>query len=162
MIPTMTETDHVADASVPSGTGDLDDAIVSVEREFGALFVQLRNRMRLQAQELHPQVQPFGYLMLSALLRSGPMHAGALAEALSADKSLVSRQASQLEQLGLLRREQDPADRRATYFTITDEARGRLDRIIGNNRRELRAGLTGWNVEDVRVFARLLHRMNEF
>ena len=161
MMPTMTESDHVAASSVPSGSGDADAAIGSVEREFGTLFVKLRNRMRVQAQELHPQIQPFGYLMLSALARSGPLHAGALAEELSADKSLVSRQASQLEQLGLLRREQDQVDRRATYFTITEDARDRLNSIASRNRQDLRSGLTDWDVDDLRLFAQLLHRLNE-
>lgn len=161
MMPTMTESDRAADVEDPSGPGDIDDAIRSVEHEFSALFVKLRNRMRTQTLQLHPQIQPFGYMMLGALARSGAMHAGALAEVLSADKSLVSRQASQLEQLGLLRREQDPADRRATYFTITDEAKERLNEISERNRHELRSGLTDWGVDDLRLFARLLHRLNE-
>lgn len=155
---TMTESDR---DTTGGGRAELDDAIGSVEHEFGALFVRLRTRMRAQAAEVHPQVQPFGYIMLGVLLRSGPMHAGALADALAADKSLVSRQASQLEQLGLLRREQDPADRRATYFAVTDEAEQRLNEIGARNRRELRGVLTDWSVDDLRLFANLLHRLNE-
>jgi DNA-binding MarR family transcriptional regulator len=164
MMPTMTESDRAAGggtAGSSPGAG-LDGAIESVEREFGTLFVKLRNRMRVQALQLHPEIQPAGYLMLTALSRSGPMHAGALAEVLYADKSLVSRQASQLEQLGLLRREQDPADRRATYFALTDEAQKRLKQLFELNREELRSGLSGWDVEELRLFARLLHRLNEF
>jgi DNA-binding MarR family transcriptional regulator len=164
MMPSMTESDRGTDpAAAKAGRGSgLDDAIESVEREFGSLFVRLRTRMRAQAQELHPQIQPAGYLMLTTLSRSGPMHAGALAEVLYADKSLVSRQASQLEQLGLLRREQDPADRRATYFAVTEEAERRLAELVERNRRELRAGLADWDVDELQLFARLLHRLSEF
>ncbi|MHA7987537.1 MarR family winged helix-turn-helix transcriptional regulator [Rathayibacter sp. CAU 1779] len=158
----MTESDRAAGGNARArGASDLDDAIASVEREFGALFVRLRTRMRAQAIEVDPQLPPFGYIMLGALARSGPMHAGALAEELYADKSLVSRQASQLEQLGLLRREQDPVDRRATYFAATDEARRRLETIANRNRAEMRNGLAGWDVDDLHLFARLLHRLNE-
>ncbi len=162
MMPSMTESDRAAHGTAGAGraTG-LDDAIGSVEREFGTLFVKLRNRMRAQAQDIHPGIQPAGYLMLATLARSGPMHAGALADLLSADKSIVSRQAAQLEQLGLLRREQDPADRRATYFAATDEARRRLEDLSERNRLELRAGLADWGVADLRMLAELLHRLNE-
>lgn len=167
MMRTMTESDRTAgtrDEPAPSGAARtaLDGAIASVEEEFGAMFVKLRTRMRSQALELHPQMQPFGYLMLGVLARKGPLHAGALAEELYADKSLVSRQASALEQLGMLRREQDPADRRATYFAITDEARRRWDDLNALTRQELRDGLADWGVDDLRLFARLLHRLNEF
>lgn len=164
MMPTMTESERGARPTPgkPREASNLDDAIESVEREFGSLFVRLRTRMRMQAQELHPQIQPAGYLMLTTLARSGPMHAGALAEVLYADKSLVSRQASQLEQLGLLRREVDPADRRATYFAVTEEAERRLAELVERNRRELRAGLADWDVDELQLFARLLHRLSEF
>jgi len=164
MMPSMTESERGAHPTPAKlgGASNRDGAIESVEREFGSLFVRLRTRMRTQAQELHPQIQPAGYLMLTTLSRSGPMHAGALAEVLYADKSLVSRQASQLEQLGLLRREQDPADRRATYFAITEEADRRLTELVERNRRELRAGLADWDVDELQLFARLLHRLSEF
>ena len=139
----------------------VDGAIGEVEQEFATMFVKLRTRMRAQALELHPQIQPFGYLMIGVLARKGPLHAGALAEELDADKSLVSRQASQLEQLGMLRREPDPADRRATFFAITDEARRRWDAVGTRNRSDLREGLSDWSLADLTLFADLLRRLNE-
>ncbi len=166
MMRSMTESDRAVDSpgeSAPSGLGcgDADGAIAAVEQEFAAMFVKLRNRMRAQSLELHPQIQPFGYLMLGVLARKGPLHAGALADELYADKSLVSRQASHLEQLGMLRREQDPADRRATYFAITDEARRGWEAIGSRTRQELRDGFADWSVDDVTLFAGLLRRLNE-
>jgi DNA-binding MarR family transcriptional regulator len=161
MIPTMTESDRATAPDVAGDANGLGDAIAAVEREFGALFVRLRGRHRAEAFEFDPQVPQFGYLMISALARRGRMHAGALAEVLQADKSLVSRQASQLEELGLLRREQDPQDRRAMYFAITDEARRRWTELSERNQGTLRSALADWGEKDLRLFARLLHRMNE-
>jgi DNA-binding MarR family transcriptional regulator len=63
----------------------------------------------------------FSALMLLFPLRFlGPMRVTDLAEAKQADPSTVSRQAAQLVRAGLVRREADPGDGRASRLAITD------------------------------------------
>jgi DNA-binding MarR family transcriptional regulator len=151
MILAMTETD--ADATTA--------AITSVEAEFGEMFNRARTSMRDRATRVHPSLQPGSYMILSTLARVGPMHASALADMLATDKSIVSRQAKQLEGAGLLIRRSDPEDKRATFFDVTPDARRRLDEVRTSERATLYAQLGTWTVADLNRLAELLARVNE-
>ncbi|MFC1404973.1 MULTISPECIES: MarR family winged helix-turn-helix transcriptional regulator [Streptacidiphilus] len=103
-------------------------------------------------------VDELTYPILSALARTGPRSAADLAPDAGLDRSVVTRRASQLEQAGLLRREPDPHDRRATLLVLTDEGRT----AVGELRRRLAAAitesLTAWPPGEAETFARHLHR----
>jgi DNA-binding MarR family transcriptional regulator len=99
-----------------------------------------------------------GYPVLSGLARTGPCSAAELAVEIGLDRSGVTRRASQLEAAGLLRREPDPADRRATLLVLTQagertvaELRGRLAELIERS-------LADWPPAEARTFARGLAR----
>jgi len=136
-------------------------AIASVEAEFGVMFNRVRASMRDRAARVHPDLQPGSYVILSTLARTGPMHASALAELLATDKSIVSRQAKQLEQAGLLVRAQDPDDKRATFFDVSPQARDRLNEVRLSDQAALHAQLGTWSVADLDRLAELLARVNE-
>ena len=138
-----------------------DVAIASVEDQFSALFRRVKAGMRDRAERIHPEMPVAGFLLLSLLERRGPTHAGRLAELLEMDKSIVSRQARWLEEVGLLRREADPADRRATFFALTEDAVRRVAEVRSGERTALYEQLRTWKTDDLDRLAELLALLNE-
>lgn len=98
------------------------------------------------------------YPVLSALGRFGPLSAAALGAEIGLDRSVVSRHATRLERGGLLRRQPDPHDARASLLVLTDQG----GQAVAELRRRLAARLDGyledWPEEHAQVFARLLGR----
>jgi len=112
MIAAMDNTDRVAAgsaATLPAAPEQASDAAISdVEEQFTRLFNQVGTAMRDRAERIHPDLQPGGYKLLTTIVRSGPIHAGALAAMLYTDKSVISRQVKILEDLGFVERQADP------------------------------------------------------
>lgn len=61
------------------------------------------------------------FALLVQLVDHGPKRTTALAEAVYCDVSTVSRQVNQLVQLGLIERQADPADGRASLLVATEK-----------------------------------------
>ena len=101
------------------------------------------------------------YPVLSGLARIGPRSAAALATEIGIDRSVTSRHATRLERAGLLERQPDPTDRRATLLVLTPAGqravaamRERLAEAIGDY-------LGTWDPADAATFVELLHRFVE-
>ncbi|MWV49140.1 MarR family transcriptional regulator [Rathayibacter sp. VKM Ac-2803] len=146
--------------TAPSSSPGADSAIASVEGELSTLLTRFRAAMRSYAEQLHPELSPLGYRILSALERRGPLPSGALAELLEMDKSALSRQISALDRLGFLARTPDPADGRVTILAVTERTAERLREIRSSNRALMHEELRRWDVGDVELFAGLLQRIN--
>lgn len=138
-----------------------DAAIAAVEEQFTALYRQVKAKMRQRASLVHPELQVMGYVILTTLKRCGPVHAGALIETLGMDKSLLSRQLRTLEELGLIGREPDPADKRSSILTLTEVGRERVTTVQAADRAALYGQLRDWEVADLNTLAELLSRVNE-
>jgi DNA-binding MarR family transcriptional regulator len=136
-----------------------DDEIASVEEQLRMLFVRVRAVWKEAAAAVHPDLQPVGYKILSAIVRRGPMHAGVIAEALEIDKSVVSRQVKQLEALGLAQSVADPNDGRARIIEATPAAAESVGQKGSRMQRQLYAQLRTWPGHDVDELARLLGRL---
>jgi DNA-binding MarR family transcriptional regulator len=139
---------------------EVDTAIATVERQLGVLLETVRATLRDHAERVHPQLLPVGYKVVGMLVRHGPLHPGQVAERLGADKSLVSRTVRQLEELGLLTRESDPADRRACFLVATPEAVRRFDDISSADQRVLYERLRDWDHAEMSELGRLLVKLN--
>lgn len=144
-------------ASAPRTAGD--DEIAAVEEQFRSLFVRVRAVWKEAAAAVHPELQPVGYKILSAVVRRGPMHAGAIAETLEIDKSVVSRQLKHLESLGLATSQPDPSDGRARIIEPTPVAIERVGRRSSRMQQQLYSQLRTWPAGDVDELARLLGRL---
>ncbi|MEU6285422.1 MarR family transcriptional regulator [Streptomyces sp. NPDC047028] len=98
------------------------------------------------------------YPVLSALARTGPCSAAELAPDVGLDRSGVTRRASRLEAAGLIRREPDPVDRRASLLVLTEQG----ERVVGELRERLAGhivrSVASWTPEEVEAFARQLRR----
>ena len=136
-----------------------DEEIASVEEQLRLLFVRVRAVWKEAAAAVHPDLQPVGYKILSAIVRRGRMHAGAIAEALEIDKSVVSRQVKQLEALGLAQGVADPDDGRARFIEATSAAIESVGQKGSRMQRQLYEQLRTWSGEDVDTLARLLGRL---
>ncbi|BDZ65237.1 MarR family winged helix-turn-helix transcriptional regulator [Agromyces mangrovi Wang et al. 2018] len=142
-------------------TPELERALGAVETQLGVLFNRVRVLWKEQAASVHPDLQPVGYKLLSALVRGGPAHAGALADQLATDKSVVSRQVRILADLGLVESRVDEHDARARLLVATSVGVERVQEVRSGTQSRLRARLAEWPEGDVERFAELLARMNE-
>lgn len=150
------ETPASASAAGRLGDDDLDQAVTRVEQELGRLFARIRIGWREAAATVHPDLQPLGYQVLTSIATGKATSAGAIIERLQTDKSAVSRQVRQLEQLGLVESVPDPEDRRARVLVATELAQERV--ALARSRYEGRIGerLRNWTAADLDHFADLL------
>lgn len=142
--------------SAESGSTELDQAISRVEHELGRLFARIRVSWREAATTVHPDLQPLGYQVLTSIASGKATSAGAIIERLQTDKSAVSRQVRQLEELGLVESVRDPDDRRARVLVATELAQERV--ALARSRYEARLGerLRRWSADDLDHFTELL------
>ncbi|MFD5464845.1 MarR family winged helix-turn-helix transcriptional regulator [Kitasatospora sp. NPDC127059] len=123
------------------------------------LLLRRSTRTGLHAQltdGLGQALDELTYPVLSGLARTGPCSAADLGREIGLDRTTVTRRADRLEEAGLLRREADPADRRATLLVLTDPGhdavRATRDRLAAR----IEDSLASWPAADAEVFARLL------
>ncbi|MET0974267.1 MAG: MarR family winged helix-turn-helix transcriptional regulator [Leifsonia sp.] len=137
-----------------------EQAIADVEGQLSALFNRARAGWKDYAASVHPDLQPAGYKILGTLVRGGPAHAGALAEQLHTDKSVISRQVRLMEQLGLVESRADETDGRARVLAATPMALEKVSEVRRNNQARLYELLRTWPEDDIRKFAELLGRLS--
>lgn len=135
---------------------DLDQAVHRVEHELGRLFARIRVSWREAALTVHPDLQPLGYQVLTSIATGKATSARAIIERLQTDKSAVSRQVSQLEQLGLIESLPDPDDRRARVLVATELAQERVAAARARYEERLENRLRRWSADDLDHFSRLL------
>lgn len=125
------------------------------------LVGRVRLNLRDSALAIDPLLQPFGLKMLRMLSKCGPMHSGALADALFVDKSVISRQARALEELGFIETHPDPHDGRARIIALTPDAGKRIAEARASDKAQTTSKLRQWPVEDLQKFAEYIGRLNE-
>lgn len=160
-----------ADAADPSSEGTntdaadegiaIDQAVSRVEHELGRLFARIRVGWREAAVTVHPDLQPLGYQVLTSIASGKATSAGAIIERLQTDKSAVSRQVRQLEELRLVESVPDPDDRRARVLVATDLAQERI--AVARARYEGRIGesLRTWSAADLDHFVEMLGSLGQ-
>jgi DNA-binding MarR family transcriptional regulator len=131
-----------------------------VERELAVLLRRARAWNREVATEVHPDLQPTAYALLSRVDELGSVRASDLCDYFGIDKGAVSRQVGLLERVGLVRREPDPDDGRAQRLVVTDDGTKRLTQAREGRRRLVREQLDRWPDADVGTLATLLGRFN--
>lgn len=142
------------------------DSRAAVERELTRLMRRARASSARIAAEVHPDLDAAAYAVLVAVVdlaasSSEGVHAADLAAAVGLHKSTMSRNLSQLEQLGLLERVPDPADARARLLRLTPVGRESVERSRQGRRQRLADQLGDWSDVDVRRLGALLARLND-
>lgn len=140
---------------------DLEHVIDEVEEHFAVLFRRVRLRWKEAAASVHPDLQPVGYKILTALIRLGETNSFTLAELLETDKSVVSRQVRMLEDAGLIVSRSDARDGRVRMLSAAPAAIERVRAVRTHEQDQLRTKLRGEPEADVRAFARVLQLLSQ-
>ncbi|GAA1498444.1 MarR family transcriptional regulator [Paeniglutamicibacter kerguelensis] len=149
------------DVDQPADPQVLEPLMQEVEKQFSIMAVKARTAIRKRALEIHPELQPLGYRVLSILVRQQAQQQIVLASELHVDKATMSRTIKQLQSQGLVTREPDPSDGRAMLVSITDTAREAWNASGARARSLMRERLANWDPSEIRRFADLLARLND-
>ena len=123
-----------------------------------AMSTLMRAASRAKAQDAASGGVFHSMGVLYVLDESGPLRANLLAEAVHADPSTLSRQVSALAEQGLISREPDPADGRATLLAVTPAGRAVLAERMALRDRYLSNLTAGWSDVEREAFATLFER----
>jgi len=133
-----------------------DDTLENLVREVYELAAVRRDMWRRAGFE---QAQTIA--ALNAVRRLGPVRVSAVADDLSVDISVASRQLSALEERGLVQRTTDPGDGRSRLLAVTDaglESLGQAhQRMVG----VFASTVADWDDDDIAGLAAGLHRLRE-
>jgi len=99
---------------------------------------------------------PSQWSALAMVDASGPLRIGDLAEREGVSAPTATRVVASLEELGLLSRASDPADRRTSYIALTDDGRNKLESVRRSQSTQLVQRLSEMPAQDVRRLVELL------
>lgn len=137
-----------------------DDDLRRIESEVGSLIRRVKRVMGERAREVHPDLHPMTYFILTHLAANGPMRGADLSDAFGMDKGGVSRQVQTLVDLGLVERKPDAEDRRAILLDATDEGRRRLHEVSRSRSDRFDQRLADWSDAELSAFAGQLAAYN--
>jgi DNA-binding MarR family transcriptional regulator len=140
---------------------DRADAEEQLATEVSTLLRRMHPLKAAAARELPGAGHDRTAMLLLFPLVQGPLRAAALAEASHADPSTISRQVAELVRRGLVERQADPSDGRASLLAITDAGREVCERVRLLRRQLLASAVDGWPDEELATLARLLGRFND-
>ena len=143
---------------------DTSAATVAREHDLRALGEQMPRFMRLihgiKAQHTAEGGRDRAALiLLFPLDRLGPLRQSALAEAVHADPSTISRHVALLVERGLVLRVADESDGRASRLVLTDTGRAQLDQLRAERLAYLRTVTADWTDDELETFTTLFDRL---
>lgn len=100
-----------------------------------------------------------GLVALRMVERHGPIAMTELAKRLEVDLSTTSRQVKQLEDLGLVTRTTDSADRRVARLAITRKGRTLQERVRAVALNDFDVAMRTWTTDERATLARMLERL---
>jgi DNA-binding MarR family transcriptional regulator len=143
-----------------SGASTRYDDLRRIEAEVGTLIRRVKRVMGERAREVHPDLHPMTYFILTHLAKQGPMRAADLSDAFGMDKGGVSRQVQTLVDLGLVERRPAAEDRRAILLDASDEGRTRLETVARSRSDRFDQRLGAWSDDELSTFAAQLAAYN--
>ncbi|MGW4027951.1 MarR family winged helix-turn-helix transcriptional regulator [Streptomyces sp. NPDC004838] len=139
----------------------MDQVFLALERELAVFLRRARANSGEMAREVHPGLEPAAYGLLVRLEAAGSQRATDLAAYFGVGKATMSRQLRALEEVGLVAREPDPADGRASLVRLTGEGLERFRRVRDARRDRYVRKLAGWDRGEIAELARLLSQLNQ-
>jgi len=141
-----------ADCSGDSAALPLVDAVGRIGRLLGRLKSDFTAR--------HPRLPAeYGaFSLLTSLVDTGPMRAGALADAVLMDPSQVSRRVAELVRAGLVERRADSGDGRAIVLVATPEGRALCASLRSERAAYFRGIVEDWPAAEIDAFVGHLDR----
>jgi DNA-binding MarR family transcriptional regulator len=135
-----------------------EDQDVVLDELATAMIELLHTYGSIKAKVTGPQADANPVFLLAKLVHDGPRRSGELATHLCADPSTVSRQVANLVKQGLVERQADPEDGRASLLVPTPSGVDRVERHRRRRGRAVAPVVADWAPEDVAEFTRLLRR----
>jgi DNA-binding MarR family transcriptional regulator len=134
--------------------------------DYVALLRQIRNLVEVQHAATmrnwqESRLQPGAGKLLAELSYRGEARVSDLAEQRFVDASVVSRQAAQLEKLGLIERRRAPEDGRVALLRVTDEGNRVLESWRKRQTGMLANALKGWDKAKLAEATDLLKEISE-
>lgn len=138
----------------------VDDALQQVEHQLSLLWRRARSISHQLSRQVHPDMEPAAYGLLTVIRREGPIRLTDLATCIGVGKPSVSRQIAFLESIGLVYKEADPQDGRAQSIRLTDKGEEKMHQVQDARRQVFRERLGEWPLEDVQILADYMGRLN--
>lgn len=157
MSASVLDTPPAADPPDPSDTklaaaADLADQLGSTMHALQRARAQILARGGDGAADWNTRV------VLAKIVMTGPKRVSELADAMQTDASTVSRQVAAMVKDGLLERQADPGDGRASLLVATERGQVAMAEFKQTRARDMARLLESWSVEECSTFARLLER----
>ena len=155
-----------AGPGIPGGTNDSTDdespdaALAAVEHQLSLLWRRARSISHRLSRQVHPDMEPAAYGLLSVIRKQGSMRLTELASSVGVGKPSVSRQIAFLERLGLVSKEADPLDGRAQMIRLTPIGEEKMHEVQDARREVFRQRLGEWPPEDLQTFSRYIAKLN--
>ncbi|MBK8445487.1 MAG: MarR family transcriptional regulator [Micropruina sp.] len=108
----------------------------------------------------HAQLSRPDFLVIGRLCRAGSLRPGDLAQQEGLDQSTLSRRIAALAERGYVRRQADPADRRAQLLEVTDQGRAAYEAEQARRVRLVTDAVAHWSSPEQADLVRLLHELN--
>jgi DNA-binding MarR family transcriptional regulator len=124
-------------------------------------FNSMRQQLTAGSATSGDGVEWAAYGLLFQLVSGGPRRSSVLAEAVCVDPSTVSRQVAQLVKAGLVERQSDPEDGRASLLVATRRGHDVYAAKQEHRKRLFAHLLDDWTEADVVTLTGLLSRLND-
>ncbi len=141
----------------PDSVSALGEQVIRLQRAFAGM----RHQLVASRSTSGDGVEWAAYGLLFQLVNDGPRRSSALAETACVDPSTVSRQVAQLVKAGLVERQSDPEDGRASLLVATERGRAAYAAKQEHRQRMFARLLVGWPADDVDALTALLERFND-
>ena len=143
-----------------TGNDAADTALQNVEHQISLFWRRARAISNQLSREVHPDMEPAAYGLLTVIRREGPIRLTELAMNIGVGKPSVSRQIAFLESLGLVSKEADPLDRRAQSIRLTPKGEEKMHQVQDARREVFRERLAEWPLEDLQALATSMAKLN--
>jgi DNA-binding MarR family transcriptional regulator len=135
-------------------------SILALEAQMRVIGRRVRRVVAERANALDPALGEVGYGVLEYLHRLGTSRQRDLVGGMCVEKAAVSRAVSQLVELGLVERVDDPDDGRGHQLALTPVGAKRIGALLTDRRAVLAAKLADWDPAEIDSFVALLARYN--
>ena len=158
MVAMSNPTESAGDSS-PGNAGS-DAALDAVENQLSLLWRRGRSISHQLSRQVHPDMEPAAYGLLSVIRKQGPIRLTDLASCIGVGKPSVSRQIAFLESIGLVLKEADPLDGRAQTIRLTAEGEEKMHQVQDARNQVFRERLGEWPVSELQTLARYIAKLN--
>ncbi|HEX7201978.1 MAG TPA: MarR family transcriptional regulator [Arthrobacter sp.] len=138
----------------------VDAALQNVEHQISLFWRRTRAISNQLSRQVHPDMEPAAYGLLTVIRREGPIRLTDLAMNIGVGKPSVSRQIAFLESIGLVSKEADPLDGRAQSIRLTPKGEEKMHQVQDARRQVFRERLGEWPVQDLEELARYMAMLN--